>query len=176
MEEIEYRSNYGIICKIMLCEEDAEVYNKKLCPEHAKEDYRDLLRSGEWPNRHGSNGRWEWGTPSHYMRNGRTKLLLYDREEKAITVEVDVIPEGFVEEKCECDPTVKHHFHFRNLMDPKSVRALSDPISLKKIQQLPGFSHFNTRGDRSPYRLISRRDYDFLISGNSSGATMREKG
>ena len=51
------------------------------------------MRSGEWPNVMGHDGLWIWGTPSDYMKGGKTKLLLYDRYLKAITVEADVIPE-----------------------------------------------------------------------------------
>ena len=164
MVDYEDRKHFGIICKIMLCEKDAQVFNKDMCPESDELDYRDLMRSGKFPERYGEDGEWQWGTPSDYMKGGRTKLLLYDRHERAITVESDVTPERMHIEKCECDPDTEVHFHYRNVMDPNTIKVLEKPIPKREIQELSGFKHFNERGDRSAYRLISKKDLDSLLS------------
>lgn len=161
--EYEDRNHFGIISKIMLCERDARVFNRNMCPKHAKDDYRDLMNSGTWPERHGTGEDWEWGTPSDYMKGGRTKLLLYDRYEGAITVQANVFPGRMWIEECDCDPNTKTHFHYRNIMDPKTVQVLENPIPRATIRLLEGFSNFNGRGDRTTRRLISRKDYDMLF-------------
>ena len=162
----EDRQHYGIICKIMLCEPDAGVYNNHLCPECGKDDYRDLMRNGLWRERYSRCGKleWEWGTPSDYMNGGRTKLLLYDRHEKAITVDVDVIPDKMCIEECDCPSETKVHFHYRNILNHDTLRVLKDPIPRERIQKLPGFKNFNTKGDRTSHRLISKADYEFLTA------------
>lgn len=170
MVDYDDRTAFGIICKVRFCQEDSEVYNKDMCPEHNREDYRDLMKSGKWPKRYGNEGKWEWGTPRDYMQGSRTKLLLYDGHEQAITVDANVSPESSYEQDCECPDGTRHHFHFRNIMIPNEVRVLdkNSQVSVRKIRRLPGFKNFNKKGDRQPYRLISKKDYDRLFQKESS--------
>ena len=155
---------YGIICKIWFGRE-TWVFSKNHKVPEGESDYLDLMKSGEWPNVMGHAGKWIWGTPSDYMRGGKTKLLLYDKYLKAITVDANVLPElmyvsyeGCVEEE--------YCFPFRNVMDEKTLKILENPIEVDRIWNLPGkpgFRNFNLKGDRTPFRNITKEQYDFLV-------------
>lgn len=155
---------YGIICKIWFGRE-TWVFSKHGHIPRGEKDYLDLMRSGEWPNVMGHDGLWIWGTPSDYMKGGKTKLLLYDRYLKAITVEADVIPEKMTISYEGCEES-DYCFPFRNVMNSKTLHILETPINVKIIRDLhglPNFKKFSAKGDRSAFRNITKEQYDKLI-------------
>ena len=159
---------YGIICKIWFGKE-TWVFSKHGRIPRGESDYLDLMRSGEWPDEMGHDGFWIWGTPRDYMKSRKTKLLLYDKYLKSITVDVDIIPEKMIvsDEGCE---EAEYCFPFRNVMNETTLHILETPIGMDVIRDLPGipdFENFNAAGNRAAFRNISREQYDFLI--NSSG-------
>lgn len=165
------RKQFGIICKIWFGEESSvySAHDGKL-----EDDYRELMKTGKW-GESGYNCResdyWEWGTPSDYMRGGfegeqRTKLLLYDKYEEGITVDITVIPEKYYYCNDECNEQEEYCFKHRNVFKPEDLRILSRPIPLGRIRHLEGFEDFKVPSrDRSAYRLISEEDYQKLIGG-----------
>lgn len=159
---------YGIICKIWFGKETG-VFSKDDKIPRGERDYLDLMRSGDWPNVMGHNGLWIWGTPTDYMKGGKTKLLLYDKRKEAITVDADVIPDKMVEINEGCDDS-EYCFPFRNVINEKTLHILENPIGLEIIQNLPGsrsFKNFRKKGrDRSPFRNISKEQYDYLINSS----------
>ena len=162
--------NYGIICKIWFGYE-SEVFNKIEYPD--QEDYRDLMRTGQWKYKYGCKevDQWEWGTPRDYMKNGRVKLLLYDGVERAITVDCNVLPDSFYiceddSEEGESDEDTDEEYYgfpYRNVIEEISVKVLDKVIPLDRIRSLPGFDKVGIKGDRNAFRLISRQDYYYLI-------------
>lgn len=159
---------YGIICKIWFGKE-TWVFSKHGKIPPGEEDYLDLMRSGKWPEVMGDNGLWTWGTPKDYMHGGKTKLLLYDKLQKAITVDVDVIPEQMTVGYEGCDDS-EYCFPFRNVMNEKTLQILKNPIGVDIIRNLPGspsFENFNRAGDRAAFRNISKDQYDFLVNSSN---------
>ena len=166
---VDSKKAYGIICKIWFGKE-TWVFSKHGRIPHGEKDYLDLMRSGEWPNVMGHDGLWIWGTPRDYMKGGKTKLLLYDKYLKAITVDADVIPGEMMVSYDGCDDS-DYCFPFRNVMNGKTLHILETPIGVKIIQDLPGspnFENFNAAGDRAAFRNISRQQYDILLNSSKN--------
>ncbi len=155
---------YGIICKIWFGRE-TWVFSKHGRIPKGERDYLDLMCSGEWPNVMGHDGLWIWGTPRDYMRGGKTKLLLYDKHLKAITVDADVIPDKMIVSHEGCEES-DYCFPFRNVMNENTLHILDNPIGVGMIRNLPGspnFENFNAAGDRAAFRNISKEQYDYLV-------------
>ncbi|MGP6239351.1 hypothetical protein ACNF40_02905 [Cuniculiplasma sp. SKW4] len=162
------KKDFGVICKIWFGKESWVFSEHDVVPE-GERDYLDLMRTGDWPNVMGHNGLWIWGTPRNYMKGRRTKLLLYDKFQKAITVIANVIPRE-MEEKHEGCKDSEYCFPFRNVMDESTIDILENPIELEVIRNIPGNPSFKNFGihrkDRSPYRVISQEQFDFLINAS----------
>ena len=162
------KKEYGVICKIWFGKE-TWVFSKHDVLPHGESDYLDLMRTGEWPNVMGHDDLWIWGTPTNYMKGGRTKLLLYDKFQEAITVITNVIPNEMKENYEGCEDS-DYCFPFRNVMDESTLDILKTPIDLKIIRNIPGVPSFKNFGihrkDRSPYRVISKEQFDFLINAS----------
>ena len=154
--------NFGIICKIWFGDESG-VYNKKEYP--LEEDYRELMRTGKWKSSHGCSGgnKFEWGTPRPYMAGGRTKLLLYDKIEKAITVDATVKQDEYYYCDDDCNEEEEFCFKHRNIIDEGRLKVLDIVIPLETIRKLPGFNKFGAKGDRVAFRVISEQDYALLL-------------
>ena len=124
-------SRFGVIAKIKFDtgndpeEIRTKVYCQALTPN--KDDYLDLIKSGEWFAVHSSdpnNKKWEWGTLSDYLGQG-VKLLLFCKIEKGITIIADINPNGaFFDDE--------NHHTVRNVMTGKP-HVLEKPIPTKLI-------------------------------------------
>jgi hypothetical protein len=101
----------------------------------------------------------QWHTPRPYKELDGTgrKLLLYDRNQKGITAEVEI-------------SHVKHirwerAFPSRNVF-ARTPTIFERPISVERIRSIPGFEHFGRhRKDRSPFRNVTREQYRQLVEG-----------
>ncbi len=138
----------GIIQKINFGHE-SEVFADK---------YLDEMKNGVWD---------EWRTPRFYKELDGTgrKLLLYDRTRKAITVEIEIAkvvgPDEVDESKA---------YPWSNQFEKESISILNKPIQLKQIRLVPGFENFGVhRKDRSPYRNITREQYQALKIDEQTG-------
>jgi hypothetical protein len=101
----------------------------------------------------------DWGTPRryHWLDGTGRKLLLYDNQVKAITMEVEI---SKIEEGPVGDP-----YRFRNIFVPNSARKFNPPISLGEIRKLPKFEIYGvSKKDRQPYRILTRDQYRQLLS------------
>lgn len=124
---------FGIIAKIRFDDgkdingRRTDVFSSDVTPN--KNDYRDLMRSGEWLGVHSTdpnNKKWEWGTPKDYLGNG-IKLLLFDKIEEAITVIADIDPsEAFFDDD--------NYYSVRNVMVGKP-NVLDPPIPTELIME-----------------------------------------
>jgi len=104
------------------------------------------------------DGKWtKWNTPKRYKNLDGTgrKLLLYDKERKAITVEVEI---SEVEETSD-----EEDYPFTNWFAQDSIRVLERPIDAKIIESISGFENF-TR-ERAPYRNLTHEQYRELGLG-----------
>ncbi len=58
-----------------------------------------------------------------------------------------------------------------NVMDENTLDILKPPIDLKIIRNIPGVPSFKNFGihrkDRSPFRVISQEQFDFLINASN---------
>jgi hypothetical protein len=111
--------------------------------------YLDEMRRDRWHR---------WNTPREYKNLDGTgrKLLLYDRERKGITVEVEI-------KKVSRIPR-KRKWCWRNQFAPGTLRIFAKPIPLSRIRSIPGFEGFGAyRKDRSAYRNITREQYRQLL-------------
>jgi hypothetical protein len=104
--------------------------------------YLDEMRNGKWD---------KWNTPKRYKNLDGTgrKLLLYDKERKAITVEVEISKVEQTNEEAD--------YPFSNWFADGSIRVLEPPIDAKIIESMTGFERF-TR-ERAPYRNLTHEQY-----------------
>jgi hypothetical protein len=138
----------GIISKVSFGEH-SEVY------AHC---YLDEMRAGKWT---------KWNTPRLYKNLDGTgrKLLLYDKERKAITVEVEV---SKVEETHD-----EADYPFTKWFADGSIRVLEPPISAETIESMTGFEKFTH--ERAPYRNLTHEQYRSLgLEPNNAAAPDRE--
>ena len=134
----------GIIQKIAFGDK-AEVY------PYTTEDhvgYLDQMKRGEWTC---------WNTPKEYTKLNGTgrKLLLYDNQREAITVEVEI---ARVEEHKESGK-----YHCRNSFVPKTLKLYPTPIPLGHIKSISGFENF-TRGMAAAWN-VTQEQYRQLTGG-----------
>jgi hypothetical protein len=90
-----------------------------------------------------------WDTPRKYEKlvgTGR-RLLLYDRTKQAITAAAEI--------RSVKRTSNRGSFPFRNTF-AGSAEVLKQQIPLAKIREIPGFENFGKKGDRPPYRNITR--------------------
>ncbi len=128
----------GVIVKIHFGKK-SEVYEDR---------YLADMKAGMWTR---------WDTPREYRNLDGTgrKLLLYDRTKQGITAEVEI-------EKVERTDT-EPDYPWTNQFAPGTLRFFEPPISLSCIRRLVGFESFGVhRKDRSPYRNITREQYQEL--------------
>jgi hypothetical protein len=106
------------------------------------DQYLDDLRNGKWDR---------WNTPKLYKNLDGTgrKLLLYDKERKAITVEVEISKVEQTNEEAD--------YPYSNWFADGSIRVLKPSIDAKTIESLAGFENF-TR-ERAPYRNLTHEQY-----------------
>lgn len=125
----------GIISKVSFGEH-SEVY------AHC---YLDEMRAGKWT---------KWNTPRLYKNLDGTgrKLLLYDKDRKAITVEAEI---SKVEETHD-----EADYPFTNWFADGSIRVLEPPISAENIESMTGFEKFTH--ERAPYRNLTHEQYRSL--------------
>ncbi len=108
------------------------------------------------------NGKWnDWRTPRKYKHldsQGR-KLILYDRTQKALTVEVEIK---------EVKETNKElGYPWSNEFIPETVKIYRKPIPVEKIRNIKGFENFGVyRKDRSAYRNVTHEQYEALIESS----------
>ena len=153
------KEKFGIIAKIRFDDginkdgRRTEVFSRDVTPN--KNDYRDLMRSGEWLNIHSTDPKskkWEWGTPTDYLGKG-VKLLLFDKIEKGITVIADINPyEAFYDDE--------NHHTVRNVIVGKPL-VLEDPIPTKLITEC-GLKNPMNLG-LIPFEEIAKEQYEELI-------------
>ena len=131
------RDIVGIIAKVSFGEKSG-VYADK---------YLDEMRNGEWP---------EWNTPRQYKSLDGTgrKLLLYDKNLRAISLEVEISGVEKTNQETE--------YPWTNRFDLKTLRIFRTPISVAKIEAIDGFSNFVH--ERAPYRNLTHEQYRQLIS------------
>jgi len=107
--------------------------------------YLDEMRSGLWT---------KWNTPSKYKNLDGTgrKLLLYDKNRKAITLEVEIVK---VEETNE-----EADYPFTNWFAKDKLKIFEVPIEAEIIEKIKGFNNFTH--ERSPYRNLTHEQYKEL--------------
>jgi hypothetical protein len=122
--------------------DDTEIYPDR---------YQEQLRSGEIDH---------WNTPREYkqLSGTRRKLLLYDPEVRAITVEVVV--ERVSEEHREVG------FPWTNRFVPGSLRVFETPIGRDRIRRVDGLHSFAK--NQSAYRNLTHEQYRELVETGSS--------
>ena len=150
---------FGIIAKIRFDDgkdinvRKTEVFSRDVTPN--KNDYRDLMRSGEWLSVHSTdpnNKKWEWGTSKDYLGNG-IKLLLFDKIEEAITVIADINPsEAFVDDD--------NYYSVRNVMVGKP-NVLDPPIPTELIMECGLKDPMTLR--LIPFEEITKKQYEKLM-------------
>jgi hypothetical protein len=111
--------------------------------------YLDEMRRGLWKR---------WNTPKRYKNLDGTgrKLLLYDKERKSITVEVEI---SKVEETNE-----EEGYPFSNWFAEDTLKVLSRPIDSDIIESISGFENFTH--ERAPYRNLTHEQYRLLGLGS----------
>jgi len=128
----------GIIAKISFGK-DSGVYS---------DCYLKEMRDGKWT---------KWNTPRRYKNLDGTgrKLLLYDKERKAITVEVEIAK--IEETKQEQD------YPFTNWFREDTLNVLGKPIGFEIIETIDGFENFTH--ERAPYRNVTHEQYRLMHAG-----------
>lgn len=131
----------GIIAKVAFGDE-SEVYSEK---------YIEEMRKGLWTR---------WNTPREYKKLDGTgrKLLLYDNNLKAITVEVEI-------EKVE-QTNEEPNYPWSNYFAPGTLVIMEKPIKIDYIQRIDGFEKFSK--ERAPYRLLTHKQYKQLLEFNKT--------
>jgi hypothetical protein len=131
------RDIVGIVAKVSFGEKSG-VYADK---------YLDQMRNGEWT---------EWNTPRQYKSLDGTgrKLLLYDKNLRAISLEVEI---GGVERTNQ-----EAEYPWTNRFVPNTLRLFKTPIPVAKIETIDGFANFVH--ERAPYRNITHEQYRQLMS------------
>jgi hypothetical protein len=130
----------GIILKIDFGDR-SEVY---------EDEYLAEMTAGDWT---------EWNTPREYKSLDGTgrKLMLYDRMQKAITVEVEIRKVKRTNRS--------RRYPWTNFFAPGTVHVLERPIPLARIHRIEGFENFGVhRKDRNAYRNITHEQYRELTS------------
>ena len=153
------KEKFGIIAKIRFDDginkdgRRTEVFSRDVTPN--KNDYRDLMRSGEWLNIHSTDSKskkWEWGTPTDYLGKG-VKLLLFDKIEEAITVIADINPsEAFSDDD--------NYYSVRNVMVGKP-NVLDPPIPTELITECGLKDPMALR--LIPFEEITKKQYEELM-------------
>jgi hypothetical protein len=113
------------------------------------DSYLDQMRNEEWA---------EWNTPRQYKNLDGTgrKLLLYDKNLRAITLEVEI---------AEVERTNNEvDYPWTNRFAPKTLRVFETPIPIAIIEKLDGFANFVH--ERAPYRNITHEQYRHLKKDN----------
>ena len=103
------------------------------------------------------------GYTERLHEGGKTKLLHYDKFLKAITVDVDVIPDKMEVTYEGCEES-DFCFPLRNVMDENTLDILENPIGLEIIRNIPGipnFKKFKTGGDRRDIETYPRNNTPF---------------
>jgi hypothetical protein len=129
----------GIISKVAFGDK-SEVYPEK---------YIEEMRRGLWL---------QWNTPREYKNLDGTgrKLLLYDKNIKAITVEVEI-------EKVK-QTNEERDYPWSNYFAPGTLVIMDKPIKIDYIQRLAGFEKFAK--ERAPYRNLTHEQYKQLMKFN----------
>jgi hypothetical protein len=129
----------GIISKVAFGDK-SEVYPEK---------YIEEMRRGLWS---------QWNTPREYKNLDGTgrKLLLYDKNIKAITVEVEI-------EKVK-QTNEERDYPWSNYFAPGTLVIMDKPIKIDYIQRLAGFEKFAK--ERAPYRNLTHEQYKQLMEFN----------
>lgn len=144
--------HYLSTIKDMIFEQDiVGIISKISFGEHSgvyADRYLDEMRVGEWT---------KWNTPKKYKNLDGTgrKLLLYDKERKAITVEVEIVR---VEEAND-----EQGYPFTNWFAMNTLKVLRSPISAEVVESVRGFENFTH--ERAPYRNITHEQYRLLGIG-----------
>ena len=112
------------------------------------DQYLDEMKRGEWA---------QWRTPREYKHLSGTcrKLLLYDPERKAITVEVEIAVVRRTDEESD--------YPWSNIFVPETLRVLDAQISRDSIQLVSGLEKFGI--GPSAYRRITHEQYSALRLG-----------
>lgn len=96
-----------------------------------------------------------WHRPRLYKNLDGTgrRLFLYDHNKQAITVAAEI--------RSVKRTSNRGSFPFRNTF-ADSAKILKPRVPLAKIQEIPGFENFGKKGDRPPYRNITREQCRLL--------------
>jgi len=131
----------GIISKVAFGDK-SEVYPEK---------YIEEMRRGLWSR---------WNTPREYKNLDGTgrKLLLYDKNLKAITVKVEI-------EKVK-QTNEERDYPWSNYFAPGTLEIMEKPIKIDYIQRLSGFEKFAK--ERAPYRNLTYEQYKQLMEFNKT--------
>jgi hypothetical protein len=129
----------GIIAKVAFGEKSGVYANK----------YLEEMKKGDSS---------QWNTPQQYKNLDGTgrKLLLYDKNLKAITVEVEISKSEKTNEELD--------YPWSNYFAQNTLVIMEPPIKIDDIQQLVGFEKF-TKG-QSPYRNLTHEQYKQLMKFN----------
>lgn len=135
------RDIIGIIAKVSFGEKSGVDADK----------YLDQMRNGKWT---------EWNTPRQYKSLDGTgrKLLLYDKNLRAITLEVEIAEVERTNQEVD--------YPWTNRFAPNTLRVFTMPIPVAMIEILDGFANFVH--ERAPYRNITHEQYSKLMSKSDS--------
>jgi hypothetical protein len=109
--------------------------------------YLEEMRQGLWA---------QWRTPRQYKHLDGTgrKLMLYDKVQKGITVEVEIKEV----KRTDQEPS----YPWSNIFVPDTLFIFPEPLPLTRIQMISGFENFGK--ERSAYRVLTQEQYRKLCS------------
>lgn len=113
------------------------------------ESYLDELRQGEWK---------QWNTPRRYKGLDGTgrKLLLYDKNRRGLTLEVEIESVQQTNEETE--------YPWSNRFSPDTLKVFGPPIPVEHIRTIPGLESFGVhRKDRNSHRNLTGPQYRALF-------------
>ena len=120
----------------------------------ASTSYLREMEQGEWD---------DWRTPRKYKHlDGRgRKLILYDKTQKALTVEVEIAKVK--------KTRIERDYPWSNKFASRTLKIYYHPIPVEDIRRVDRLEHFGIhRKDRSAYRNITQEQYRALMGQNES--------
>ncbi len=147
LNDSEVCKNQDIIAVIVKIDfgDKSEVYPDK---------YIDEMKRGEWT---------KWNTPRKYkyLEGKGKKLILYDRELKALTVEVEIQEVNNTNDELE--------YPWCNKFALGTLKVYQKPIPIENLRSINGFENFSVyRKDRSSHRNLTQEQYAKLIGSEES--------
>jgi hypothetical protein len=109
------------------------------------EVYLEQMQNGEWES---------WNTPRQYKNldgKGR-KLILYDKNMQALTMEVEIEQVKKTE--------IEKDYPWSNIFSPGTIKIFNYPVPVAAIRKLDGFGTFGR--ERSAYRNLTIKNYQII--------------